>query len=70
MSQTTTMRADELIIGHNIYRDGYIYTISDITPDGDDLIFKVISPRVVEAGLAPVVTQYRWHHRRPITVYT
>ena len=66
---TETRRADELKVSDNIYRDGYIYTISHIdAPGGETLTLWFISPRYVE-GDYEVMTHMVTHIARPLTVY-
>jgi len=69
MSNPTTVKVEDLKVSDNIYRDGYLYTVAELTPEGDYVNVRVISPRRMEDLGFPVVDHFYWNKRRPISVY-
>lgn len=68
--RTVTMKLSELEIGHNIFRDGHIYTVTNTRIHDDDttVTVKVGYPRKVDDGFE-LITEITSHGERPITVY-
>ena len=67
---TETRNAEDLKVSDNIYRDGYIYTISHIEPDPgyETIVLWFTSPQYIE-GDYKIMKFMRTHVKRPFTVY-
>jgi hypothetical protein len=70
MKQTVTMKLGELEIGHNIFRDGHIYTVTrvDFHEDDTTVTVKLGYPRKIDDGFERI-DHITSHSARPITVY-
>lgn len=70
MPRTTTKTLSELEINDNIFRDGYIYTVTNTFVHADDttVTAKVGYPRKVDDGFK-IIKEITSHGARPITVY-
>lgn len=71
MPRTITKKLSELEIGHNIFRDGHIYTVTTtpfIHEDDTTVTVKVGYPRKVDDSFE-LIKEITSHGERPITVY-
>lgn len=70
LMHTITKEAGKLEIGDNLFRDGHIYMVTDVTFNDDDttVTLKVGYARKVDDGFEKQ-SEFTFNVMRPVTVY-